>query len=261
MPIQQIYTNSPLRNFTYLLRCADGGAIAIDPFHSEQLIENLEGGQKISHIINTHEHSDHTCGNAGIVERFAPRVYAHENARGVPGMTDVLTGGESFDLSDGRTLEVLYTPGHTFAHVTLLIREGPRPVAVITGDTLFNAGVGNCYNGGDPETLFESMQAVYYGLPDDVSVYPGHDYLKNNLKFTLHYETRNTVAHELLDRISTPGSSPVISTIGLERAINMFFRLDNQEIRERLQQELPRFPTRPDARQVFLALRSLRDRW
>ncbi|MCB1324106.1 MAG: MBL fold metallo-hydrolase [Spirochaetales bacterium] len=261
MPIQQIYTGSPLRNFTYLLPAADGGAIAIDPYQSEQLIGHLKPGQKITHIINTHEHADHTCGNAGLVERFAPRVHAHENAHGVPGMTDDLRGGESFELSGGRRLEVLYTPGHTFAHVTLVIREGPRALSVITGDTLFNAGVGNCYNGGDPGTLFESMQAVYYGLPDDVRVYPGHDYLQNNLKFTLHYETQNTDARELLERISRPGSRPVISTIGLERAINMFFRLENPEIRERLQREVPGFPERPAARQVFLALRSLRDRW
>jgi hydroxyacylglutathione hydrolase len=54
----------------------------------------------------------------------------------------------------GRTveLECLDTPGHTMCHICLCA-HGDRP-ALFSGDTLFNAGAGNCHNGGSVDTLY-----------------------------------------------------------------------------------------------------------
>ena len=56
--------------------------------------------------------------------------------------------------------------------------------AVFSGDTLFNAGVGNCRNGGNVHDLYQTVVNIYDELDDEVIVYPGHDYLLNNLKFS-----------------------------------------------------------------------------
>src|SRR3546814_6653314 len=84
----------------------------------------------------------------------------------------------------GRTVELesLDTPGHTMSHVCLLSR-GDQP-ALFCGDTLFNAGAGNCHNGGHPSELYQTFAGQLAKLPDDTLIYPGHDYIGNNLRFT-----------------------------------------------------------------------------
>ena len=84
----------------------------------------------------------------------------------------------------GRTveLEVLDTPGHTRSHVCLLA-HGDAP-ALFCGDTLFNAGAGNCHNGGDPGLLYETFVNQLARLPDTTRVFPGHEYMARNLAFT-----------------------------------------------------------------------------
>src|SRR3546814_19507626 len=88
----------------------------------------------------------------------------------------------------GRTVELesLDTPGHTMSHVCLL-SHGDQP-ALFCGDTLFNAGAGNCHNGGHPSELYETFAGQLANLPDDPLIYPGHDYIGNKLRFTLDRE-------------------------------------------------------------------------
>ncbi|MDG1473879.1 MAG: MBL fold metallo-hydrolase, partial [Porticoccaceae bacterium] len=63
MKIHQLYTHSVLRNFTYLIELSDGTAICIDPWHAD-LVNSalLKRNLRLSTIINTHEHWDHTQG-------------------------------------------------------------------------------------------------------------------------------------------------------------------------------------------------------
>ena len=96
----------------------------------------------------------------------------------------------------------------TLAHLCLLL-EGPGgPKGIFSGDTLFNAGVGNCHNGGDPEVLFETVSKQLKDLPGDVLLYPGHEYLENNLGFTLDREPSNGDAKTLLDEVQKSNPLP-----------------------------------------------------
>jgi hydroxyacylglutathione hydrolase len=160
----------------------------------------------------------------------------------------------------GRTvvLECLDTPGHTMSHICLLTREA-KPT-IFSGDTLFNAGAGNCHNGGHPEELFDTFESHLSTLPDATRVLPGHDYLANNLRYTLDREPGNAAAAALLER---SGGDPAdcVTTIGEEREINTFFRLENPEIISRLREAFPDLPEQPERRTVFLRLRELRNRW
>ncbi len=265
MYCEQIFTDSPLRNFSYILYSEDRNKVfCIDPWDAEKISEYLKTkGLKLTHIINTHEHRDHTRGNLGLQERYQPHILAHEKAEGfIPCQNQGLKGGEKIAITDTSFLEVVDTPGHTFAHLTLLLHREKKPFAVFSGDTFFNAGVGNCHNGGDPEILYQTIYEYYRLLPDHLYVYPGHDYMKNNLGFTLRYESDNNQAKEMEKQYQ---KSSQVSTIGLEREINLFLRLDSPELRREIRHHFPNMRFEGSSsnlnKQFFLALRMLRDRW
>jgi hydroxyacylglutathione hydrolase len=133
---------------------------------------------------------------------------------------------------------------------------------LFSGDTLFNAGAGNCHHGGHPEALYSTFVEIFSKLSDDTKIYPGHDYIVNNLQFTLSREPSNSVAASLLDQvISQDTNNPLVTTIGLEKQINCFLRLDNSEIIANLQHTVTDFPNQPTSKDVFLALRALRNNW
>ena len=255
--VYQIYTDSPLRNYTYLVETSGGEFYCIDPWDAQQVVHRLRGSKLIG-IINTHEHGDHTRGNRELVSRYNCSVFAHYNAKGKIDEVDCfLHKGEKIVLGEGAYLEVMDTPGHTFAHLSLLLVEGDHPKAVFTGDTLFNAGVGNCHNGGDPEVLYETIIHQFRGLPDEVLLYPGHEYLGNNLGFTLDRWPGNEKAKKLLEmwRKVDFREEKMVNNMKMEREINTFLRLDSQEIVDNLGGDTS------TSKQVFLRLRELRDRW
>ena len=258
MKIHQVYTASELRNFTYLIELEDGTAIAIDPW-DESVVNKLLSDNQLSlkAIINTHEHWDHIQGNPALVAQHGCEVWAHLNGQGkIPGLSRTLSAGERISLDTGVELEVLDTPGHTFAHLCFLVTDQSEVKAAFTGDTLFNAGVGHCRS-GDAETLYQTISEQFHCLQDDVIVYPGHEYLENNLRFTLSLEPDNLNAQRWLERAikSDPLVAPITTCIGDERLFNSFFRLSNPKIRERLD------CLSATDKQVFVALRLLRDNW
>lgn len=266
MQVHQIYTGSSLRNFAYIIQSDDGASVfCIDPYDDAQIADFLDTrGLALTHIVNTHEHHDHTRGNAGLRSRYPrSRILAHEGAaRSIPEMDEGLRAGQVLAIEDGAALRVLDTPGHTFTHVCLLLQQGDADHAVFSGDTLFNAGVGNCRS-GDPGTLYDTIAGEFHTLGDDVRLYPGHEYMENNLRFTLEYDRTNSAARDLLgdyEREIRAGRY-IVSTIGLERDINTFFRLDSEELRRDLKKHFSNINERSSERDVFLALRKLRDAW
>lgn len=260
MKTQQIFTANQLRNFNYLLETKQGDMYCIDPWDADVISAEVEKrGGNLKAIINTHEHFDHVRGNEQLVERWGAEVWVHENARqSIPSSTRSLKAQEEVEIEDGYTLKVLDTPGHTMAHLCLLALENSVPRAIFSGDTLFNAGVGNCHNGGDPETLYETISGQIAPLPDSVLVYPGHDYLMNNLRFTLDREPGNTKASHLLQERGNMASDSdfLVTSLGLEKQINTFFRLDSPEIREKLG-----LSESASDKEVFVALREKRNHW
>ncbi len=263
MIVEQIWTGNAYRNFNYLIACPETGeALAVDPLEHEQcLAVAKEKGWTITQILNTHEHRDHTGGNGPLMAATGARLLAHEGARDrIADMDRGLAAGDVIKV--GRTVEIeaLDTPGHTMSHVCLLTRTD-QP-ALICGDTLFNAGAGNCHNGGHPNELYGTFAAQLSTLPDETLIYPGHDYIANNLKFTLDREPDNARAQSLLDEIADQDlNQAFVTTIGLEREINTFFRLTSPSVIARLRESFPDLPDNPDPRTVFLKLRELRNGW
>ncbi|MCB1156779.1 MAG: hydroxyacylglutathione hydrolase [Leptospiraceae bacterium] len=269
MQILQIYTHSNLRNFSYILfEEQSREAICIDPFYADQIRKNLEARNlHLKFIINTHEHQDHVCGNEDLLFLYkGVEVLAHPNAKDkVPGFTTGLKAGDSLNLGDkDKALEVLDTPGHTFSHLCLLYKEKGVAKGLFSGDTLFNAGVGNCRNGGKPEVLFETVYKHFYKLQNEVVLYPGHDYLENNLAFSLFIEPDNETVLQLQNEIKALKKDFEFLQLNMEmeRKINTFLRCDRPSdfMKFNLEKAFRGIKT-DEAKGLFLALRKLRDVW
>ena len=263
MIVKQIWTANAYRNFNYLIACPESGeALAIDPLDHEKCLHAAkEAGWTITQVLNTHEHRDHTGGNEAMVQATGAKVLAHRNAKDkIADMSRGLGAGDVVKVGKTVELEVLDTPGHTMAHVCLLSHT--QTPALFCGDTLFNAGAGNCHNGGHPNELYNTFAQQLAKLPADTAVYPGHDYIENNLRFTLDREPDNRAAAEMLRRLSGQDPSQAyVSTLGVEKDINTFFRLTSPTVIARLREAFPDLPDQPDSKTVFLRLRELRNKW
>jgi hydroxyacylglutathione hydrolase len=261
--VRQIWTGNAYRNFNYLIACAETGeALAVDPLDYEKcLVAAKREGWSITQILNTHEHRDHTGGNAPLAQKTGARIIAHKNAKDtIPDMARGVGAGDVIKVGKTVELEALDTPGHTMTHVC--IRAHTDQPALFSGDTLFNAGAGNCHNGGHPEALYETFTEQLGRLPDETLIYPGHDYIENNLRFTLNREPDNRRAQEMLAKLAGQDPSRAyVSTLAVEREINTFFRLSSPSVIATLRKAFPDLPEKPEPRTVFLKLRELRNKW
>ncbi|MBI1396804.1 MAG: MBL fold metallo-hydrolase [Betaproteobacteria bacterium] len=263
MIVEQIWTANAYRNFNYLIVCPESGeALAIDPLdHEKCLAAARKNGWTITQILNTHEHGDHTGGNQAMISATGAKLLAHHNAKDrIPGVARGLAAGDVIKVGRTVELECLDTPGHTMCHICL--RSHTDTPALFCGDTLFNAGAGNCHNGGHPSELYQTFADQLAKLPDTTLVYPGHDYITNNLLFTLDREPDNADAKVLYEKVENqdPGHA-YVSTLGIEKTVNTFFRLHSPTVIARLRETFPDLPENPDPRTVFLKLRELRNKW
>lgn len=263
MRVEQIWTGNSLRNFNYLIACPETGeALAIDPLDYKRCLAKAQQlGLTITQILNTHEHGDHTGGNAPLMAATGAKLLAHSNAKNtIENMDRGLSAGDVVKVGKTVELEALDTPGHTMSHICLLAHTDSP--ALFSGDTLFNAGAGHCRHGGHTAELYHTFDTQLSTLSDDTRIFPGHDYIENNLKFTIDREPDNEEAKKLLqDASSQDPESALVSTLGLEKRVNTFFRLRSPSVIARLAEQFPDLPPNPDERTVFLKLRELRNSW
>ncbi len=263
MIVEQIWTDNAYRNFNYLIACPETGeALAIDPLdHQKCLAQSKERGWEVTQILNTHHHGDHIGGNGPMVAATGAKILAHAGASDkIPDMDVGLGSGDVIRVGQTVELECLDTPGHTMSHICLLSRTDTP--ALFCGDTMFNAGAGNCHNGGHPEAMYETFANQLAKLPEHTLIYPGHDYITNNLQFTLDREPDNVRAAELLKSVDGQNTDDaMVSTMAIEKEINTFFRLHSPTVIRKLQEAFSDMPEKPDAKTVFLKLRELRNEW
>ena len=263
MIVERIWTGNAYRNFNYLIACPETGeALAIDPLdHQKCLAAAKAKGWQVTQILNTHEHHDHTGGNEAMVAATGAKLLAHFRAGArIKGVDRGVKAGDVIKVGKRVELECMDTPGHTMCHICL--RSHTDQPALFSGDTLFNAGAGNCHNGGDPAELYATFADQLAKLPDDTRIYPGHDYIENNLRFSLACEPDNVAAATLLPLVAghDPAASAVI-TLGNEKKFNAFLRLTSSRLIAKLRERFPELAERPDARSVFIKLREWRNTW
>jgi hydroxyacylglutathione hydrolase len=260
MKVVRLYMHNRLRNFNYIIGCEQTGqAIALDPLDGEAVLVAAKAqGWQIKLIINTHEHHDHIEGNPVVQAATGAPIWASEYAIGkIPNVARGLLANEVIELGSMR-FKVLPTPGHTPVHVCLLTLSEATPI-LFSGDTLFNACAGNCFNGGDVDEMYETFQRELLPLPDNTLLYPGHDYMKTNLDFSLTWESDNQDTQFWQGKVKALSSDEMpYMTLGQERLYNPFLRLESPPLIAKL---AAGGDNTSSAKTVFQALRLRRDQW
>lgn len=149
MQVEQIFAKNMLRNFNYIIH--DGNsAYIVDPYDARQIKREIEK-LKLTPIgiLNTHQHHDHIRGNNALSSFFAIPILKP-------------SFGEKLKFSEENYLEVIHSPGHTMDHVCFICYKDSKIWSVISGDTLFNAGVGNCKHGGQVEALYNTISGLFF---------------------------------------------------------------------------------------------------
>lgn len=180
---EPIYTDG-LAQISYLVGDSKAAVAAvIDPRRDVDVYLDLarEKGLRIAYAIETHIHADFVSGAQALAERSGAEIiggcspdYDFELRQAADG--EVLELGQV-------SLEIIYSPGHTPEHISLLLRDGQQgdePFALFTGDTLFNLDVGRPDLLGEDSTkqlaaqLYATLFTRYLPLGERVEIYPCH---------------------------------------------------------------------------------------
>ncbi len=222
-------------NYAYLLIDTGAGLCAvIDPPETAPVDAALAvHGVKLTHILNTHHHWDHTGGNLALKAKHGATVVGPEKDRArIPGIAVGVTEADGWRFGD-RTVGILEVPAHTSGAIAFLFDD-----AVFTGDTLFAMGCGRLFE-GTAQTMLGSL-AKLTALPDNTAVYCGHEYTLNNGRFALTLEPRNVdlqLRMKEVEALRAKSVSTIPSSIGLEKKTNPFLRTGSAEIRATLRME------------------------
>jgi hydroxyacylglutathione hydrolase len=214
-------------NYGYLLHDPASGATAIvDPSEAGPVLAAAEArGWRLSHILNTHHHADHSGGNLGLKQATAAVVVgpAPDRAR-IPGIDIALDEGGRFRLGDAEA-EILFIPGHTKGHIAFHFR-GER--ALFCGDTLFSLGCGRMFEGTAP-MMWASLDKLRR-LPPETRVFCGHEYTAANARFAVSIDPDNQALRRRereIAELRAQNRPTIPSTMGEERAANPFLRADD----------------------------------
>lgn len=212
-------------NYAWLIHDeASGETVAMDPGDAKPLLDAAEArGWRVTQVWNTHWHPDHVAGNAEIgAPVTAPAAEAAKIGRVDHGVAE----GDTVAIGSHRA-QVLRVPGHTQGHVAFHFADDR---VIFTGDTLFAMGCGRLFE-GTPADMFANMQR-YAGMPDETTVYCGHEYTQGNGRYALVAEPDNqaiVARMREVDALRAAGKPTVPTTIGQERATNPFFRAQTAE--------------------------------
>jgi hydroxyacylglutathione hydrolase len=256
MATLQIYQFPCLQdNFGVLIHDPEANVTAsIDaPDAGKVLAALYEKGWRLTHILTTHHHGDHTGGNAELKAATGCRIIGpRSEATKIPGIDETVGEGDTVELGTHH-VQVLDTPGHTAGQVNYFI---PSAKVAFCGDTLFAMGCGRVIE-GNPQMMWNSLRKLM-ALPKDTSVYCGHEYTQANARFALTIEPDSAALQKRaaeVDAMRAEGKATLPTTIGLELETNPFLRPHVPAIQKLLGME-----GKPEA-QIFAEIRERKDRF
>jgi len=211
-------------NYGFLLHDPDSGlTAAVDSPDADEITAELDRHQwRLTHILNTHHHSDHAGGNRLLKERYGCQIVGSRvDAARIPGIDLEVGEGDTVPFGE-RHIEVFETPGHTSGHIVYFV---PDAKAAFVGDTLFAMGCGRLFE-GSPDQMWGSLQKIL-SWPDDTRIYCAHEYTLANAKFALTLEPDNMTLVSRAREVASQrrkGRPTVPTVLALEKQTNPFLR-------------------------------------
>ncbi len=198
-------------NLAYLIY-GSTEAMAVDGGAWQDILSFLDRhALALKYVTNTHRHYDHTPGDEALLKKTKA---AFLDCRKFDDHEKIVL--------DGEPVYVYRTPGHSIDSVCF--HAGGN---LISGDTLFNGTVGNCFS-GDLKAFYHSIKRLM-ALPDETRVFAGHDYVQDALAFARHLEPGNAD----IDRFRQSYDPDFLySTLAEERKINPYLRFNEAPIIE-----------------------------
>jgi len=218
-------------NYGVLLRDADAGVVASIDAPDAAAVEAAlkEKGWKLTHILVTHHHWDHTQGNEALKAATGCTIIGPRGeADKVPGIDTKVGEGDTFKFGSF-DVEVAETPGHTSGHIIFHI---PAAKAAFVGDTLFAMGCGRVIE-GRMDQMWSGVEKVAK-LPPETALYCGHEYTIANAEFAMSVEPGNEALQkrvEVVKALRAAGKPTLPTTVAEELATNPFIRVKSSEIR------------------------------
>lgn len=216
-------------NYVWLMHDdASGETIVVDPSVAAPVLDAAAArGWRITQIWNTHWHGDHTGGNAEIKAATGCTITgpAAEQAK-IPTLDRMVGEGDTATIG-AHVAHVLDVPAHTAGHIAYHLSEDD---IVFVGDTLFAMGCGRLFEGTAAQ-MFTNMQR-FAAMPDKTAVYCAHEYTQSNGRFALVADPDNDAIKHRMDAVNAAraqGQPTVPTSIGAERATNVFMRAPNVE--------------------------------
>ena len=227
-------------NYAWLIHdSASGETAAVDPSVAEPVLAAaVARGWRLTHVLNTHWHPDHTGGNAGIKGATGAAIIAPAEAERVSAVDRVVAEGDRVRVC-GAEAAVWDIPAHTAGHIAYHFADAGM---IFVGDTLFAMGCGRLFEGTAAQ-MYANMQRIA-ALPGDVRIYCGHEYTLANARFARHAEPDNAAIARRLDEVAALRESGTITlptTVAEERETNPFVRAASCEEFARLRSEKDSF--------------------
>ena len=239
-------------NYSYLIFEEGTNTVSIiDPSEFIPCDKVIQKYKKLDYILNTHHHADHVDGNIELKKKYNSKIMGFEDDKDrIPGI-DILLKNDQNQKIGNLDFKTIFIPGHTKGHVAFYFKNEK---IVFTGDTLFSLGCGRVFEGTNLD-MFNSLNKLKI-LPSETKVYCGHEYTKSNLNFCLKYDLNNSELKKKSIEINSKiknGLPTIPTTIGEELKTNIFFRYDENDIKQILNLK--------DAshEEVFSKLRDLKD--
>ena len=214
-----------------------GAALVVDPGDAAPVLRACAANDlDLAGILVTHHHHDHVGGIAELCAQRALPVWGPAD-EDIPQRTHAVRDGDEVRVPGiGLEFRVIAVPGHTLGHVAYYAEPAGAAPLLLCGDTLFAAGCGRLFE-GTPQQMHASLQRLA-ALPDATQVYCAHEYTLSNLQFAAQVEPGNAELRAWTAacvRRREAGQPTLPSSIGQERRVNPFLRVDAPEVRASLQ--------------------------
>ena len=215
-------------NYVWLIHDAESGeTAAVDPSVADPVLSAAEAqGLRITQVLNTHWHPDHTGGNDAIRDATGCTITGPAEAERVSKMDRIVAEGDRIQVGGSEAI-VWDIPAHTAGHIALYFEDEGM---IFVGDTMFAMGCGRLFE-GTAEQMYANMQRIA-ALPEDVRIYCGHEYTLANARFAANFDPDNADVARRLEQVSTmrdAGRITLPTTVADERATNPFVRARNAQ--------------------------------